>query len=128
MDSDIELFVFNVLLKDITCKVWGKEYLLVNTESYCAKILLLLPDHHGSLHSHNKKDETFIVLKGAVTIESFINGNYTIERYAVGDKLRIPPTCKHRFFACTNEPVYILEVSTHHEDSDTYRVKGCESG
>jgi hypothetical protein len=38
-----------------------------------------------------------------------------------GDKIRFKPGMIHRISALTSSEV--LEVSTHHEDSDTYQLK-----
>ena len=43
-----------------------------------------------------------------------------------GDSIRITPGVKHRFTGL--EDSEIIEFSTHHEDSDSYREEGMLSG
>ncbi len=100
-------------------KLWGSEEWLVNNEKYCAKFLNLEKGFKCSLHSHKKKDETFYVLEGRVLIEG--EGNTTTILYKNGS-IRIKPGEVHRFYALT-ERAKILEVSTHHDDEDSYRLE-----
>ena len=98
-------------------KIWGSEEWLVNNELYCCKILNLKKGYRCSIHYHKVKDETFYVLKGIVLLELF--GKKIILRK--GDSIRIKPYTLHRFTGIKNSK--ILEISTHHEDSDSYRLK-----
>jgi mannose-6-phosphate isomerase-like protein (cupin superfamily) len=45
-------------------KLWGREEWIVNNELYCAKRLIVDPGFSCSLHSHNIKDETFVIQDG----------------------------------------------------------------
>ena len=93
---------------------WGREHRLINNDLYCAKFLEYMNNQHsGSDHYHKNKTETFKVLEGRVMIE---------REYRTGDEIIIPPTYRHKVKSITEHAV-ILEASTHHEDSDTYRVK-----
>ena len=96
-------------------KVWGKEIWIVNTDKYCGKILELKKNWRCSRHYHKKKDETFYILSGKVLFE--LNDNKMI--LEPGDSIRIKPNNWHRFTGL--EDSKIIEFSTHHEDSDTYR-------
>jgi len=98
-------------------KVWGYEEWLVNTELYCAKILAVKYGYQCSLHHHKEKDESFYCLKGCIRLE-LENKIITLKP---NDCIRIKPKEKHRFTSMTNTSK-ILEVSTHHEDSDSYRT------
>ncbi|MCK9595843.1 cupin domain-containing protein [Candidatus Pacearchaeota archaeon] len=108
-------------------KIWGNEEWIVNTDKYCGKILNVKKGKRGSLHYHKNKDETFYILKGKILMESItpenINGqNYNIPEIRVmkeGDVKHITPLMKHRYSGL--EESVIIEFSTHHEDSDTYR-------
>jgi mannose-6-phosphate isomerase-like protein (cupin superfamily) len=99
-------------------KTWGYEVWLENNELYCGKILHCFKDKwssQGKYHYHKIKDETFYVLKGKVILD--INGwHHYLNK---GDKIRIQPNTKHRFISKVKESE-ILEISTHHEDSDSY--------
>ncbi len=97
-------------------KPWGREDWIVNKE-YCGKLITIKKSHQTSFHYHKKKNETFYVLDGKVLI-SLNNGLEKLLQQ--GDILDIPEGTLHRLNAI--EDSRILEVSTHHEESDSYRV------
>ena len=99
-------------------KIWGSEEWLVNRKMYCAKYLYLKHGYQCSLQYHKEKDETFYCLEGLVKLE-VDNKVYTL---AKGQQFHIPKTVIHRFTPVT-KTAKILEISTHHEDSDTYRLE-----
>jgi rfaE bifunctional protein kinase chain/domain len=101
----------------IVPKVWGYEQWIQNNEKYCCKILGLNKGYQCSLHYHKNKDETFIVTSGHVRME--LGGEVTHLR--PGSFVRVPPNTPHRFAGI--EDSLIMEVSTHHEDSDSYRIE-----
>jgi mannose-6-phosphate isomerase-like protein (cupin superfamily) len=96
-------------------KVWGSEEWIANTDKYCGKILNLNKGYRCSLHYHKNKDETFYILDGEVLIEL---GD---ERKMLkkGDSIRVLPGVKHRFTGLKKSK--IIEFSTHHEETDSYR-------
>src|SRR3989338_8144132 len=95
-------------------KVWGKEVWIVNKD-YCGKKLVLNKGYRCSIHHHKIKDETFYIIKGKVLLEA--NNKSAI--MLPGDSILIEPKTKHRFTGL--EDSEIIEFSTHHEDSDSYR-------
>ena len=97
-------------------KEWGKEICLVNRD-YCGKKLILNKGFRCSMHFHKNKDETFYILTGKVLMEI---GN---KKYIMlpGHSILIEPNTKHRFTGL--EDSEIMEFSTHHEDSDTYKLE-----
>lgn len=99
-------------------KVWGHEEWLVNTNLYCAKYLILEQGYECSLHYHKNKDETFYVLDGSVEID--IHGGTL--KLLPGQSVRVRPGTKHRFRSITKTSK-ILEISTHHEEDDSYRIE-----
>ena len=106
----------------IVPKVWGRERILVNEAEYCAKILELDPNFQCSLHFHKIKKETFLVQSGAVTLEQRdIRGFPIVEILLEGDSRTIMPKTPHRFSSRLGAT--ILEVSTHHDDSDVVRIE-----
>lgn len=106
-------------------KVWGSEYWIVNSENYCLKLLEIHPGFQCSLHKHLIKDETFIVLDGVVKLEQAdVRGTIFEETLRSGDQRRIAPKTPHRFGSMNG--AMILEISTHHEDTDVVRI--AESG
>ncbi|KKN12788.1 hypothetical protein LCGC14_1012870 [marine sediment metagenome] len=105
-------------------KVWGREEWLVNEPEYCAKYLYVNQGACCSMHCHPRKKETFCWVKGDLTVE--------IDRipYALTkgiEPLTIMPGINHQFYGKGEENV-ILEVSTHHEDSDVVRLNESKSG
>jgi ADP-L-glycero-D-manno-heptose 6-epimerase len=98
----------------IVKKEWGSEKWLVNRD-YCGKILILNKGFQCSLHHHKIKDETFYISKGKVLLE--LDG----EKHLLlpGDYKLVMPGQKHRFTGV--EDSEIIEFSTHHEESDSYR-------
>ena len=103
-------------MADTYNKGWGSEYWIVNNELYCGKILHLKKGKKCSIHYHKNKDETFYILEGKIKLELF--GETKIMN--IGDKIRLKPYTLHRFTGL--EDSKILEISTQHFDSDSYRV------
>ena len=95
-------------------KEWGKEIWITN-RGYCGKKLILNKGFRCSMHFQKNKDETFYILKGKVLIES----DNKQEVMLPGHSILITPNTKHRFTGL--EDSEIIEFSTHHEDSDSYR-------
>lgn len=98
---------------------WGYQLRFVNEPEYCGKLMVLTNSKKGSFHFHHKKKETFIILFGVVTI---CNENYGSMTFTPGDLYTFDPNVAHLMWA-TEYPAVILEVSTHDDDSDTYRIK-----
>jgi len=104
-------------------KVWGKEVWIVNCPEYCGKLLYLDKGSQSSYHYHRQKKETFYCLEGqaALTIEG---KDYMLNPFARSKT--IEPGVKHSFFGLTN--CIIIEVSTHHGDSDVVRLTESKAG
>ena len=98
-------------------KSWGYEEWIVNNKLYCGKKLFLKKGYRCSMHKHKKKDETFWLLSGKVLLE-YGGVKIVLEP---GDSIRIKPNTLHRFTGI--EDSVIIEFSTHHEDSDSYRLE-----
>lgn len=103
-------------------KVWGKEIWMANTDLYCGKKLILMKGKRCSVHYHKNKDETFYIDSGKVLMEV----SDEIRVMEKGESVLISPKAKHRFSGLKNS--IIIEISTHHEDSDSYRTEGQLSG
>ncbi len=97
-------------------KVWGLE-LWVSNNSYCGKILKLKKDFQCSLHLHKEKKETFLILSGEVRFE--LAKKVSILKPM--DIVDIPRDTLHRFTGIKNS--VMIEFSTHHENSDSFRVE-----
>ncbi len=103
-------------------KTWGTEYWLVNSEYYCSKILTINQHCGGSYHHHESKDETFLCLSGeAHLLLEQDEGHAEFHKLVSGGSVRIPPNASHLLIGASEEPCVILEVSTHHDDSDVVR-------
>lgn len=96
-------------------KVMGKEYWIVNTDLYCMKIMELYKNKECNFHMHLNKKETFIGLKGSIDL--FIE-NEGLVPLDSGHKYTLEPKTGH-FFRGVDDVNVFIEVSTHHEDSDT---------
>ena len=134
-------------------KGWGYELWPINNSLYCLKYLVVEKDKQCSLHYHKIKDETFTVLDGLIELEIFPRDeklsyhtptdhlhlsfrSQQLERLTshLGTSItyllkppqqyHITPLTPHRFRGLEDFNV-IQETSTHHEDSDSYRlIKG----
>lgn len=108
-------------------KGWGAEYWLANNDLYCGKLLEFNKGASFSMHYHLNKTETFYVLHGILEIEYFdLTNAYrkTIKLYQ-GDIVDIPAGAPHKLTAI--EEAVIIEISTHHEDKDSYRIEKGDS-
>ena len=117
----------NTIFPTIVKKDWGYEFWIHNEKS-CYKILVLNHGWECSLHYHQLKCEVFTVLQGSMYLElgSYNEyGNYVKSEdreMMVGDSVHVHNRTVHRFRAI-NELCVVLETSTHHDDSDTYRLE-----
>lgn len=105
---------------------WGYEVHVVNEPEYCCKFLVLdNVDYISSLHSHPKKKETLIVWSGEVEIEHGLRRPLrtveSTEIYREGEMVTVLSGEPHRFRAIGG-PAVILEVSTHDDPEDNYKI------
>lgn len=109
-------------------KSWGHEVWHHN-EEFCLKTLIIEPGCSFSMHFHVDKEEIFIVERGRGTLEYIDTENakkHTLE-LTQGDMFLVERLTPHRVSACESGQLIIREASTHHEDSDSYRVQPGES-
>ena len=115
-------------------KGWGFERVIVN-DLYCGKELFIARDRKFSLHYHEKKDETFYVIKGLATLvwkqlppeerwsdpelRRWVQDAESIVLHP-GDVIHIPVRMVHQITAISD--FTMMEVSTHHEDDDSFRI------
>lgn len=106
-------------------KDWGHEIWMANNEkeNYCGKILYIKFGHSTSMHFHQKKHETFYILEGALDIE--IIDTITTDKYVKtineGEVFVLERLIPHRLVPKGGD-VKFVEISSYHEDSDSYRV------
>lgn len=108
---------------EIVPKLWGKEYVLVNNEKYCCKILKINPGFRSSIHCHRKKDETFIGISGTALLSMYHDNGKLRIAYGIdsGRWQRIFPKELHSFEA--QNLAWIMEISTTHRDDDVVRLE-----
>lgn len=131
-------------------KGWGFERWIVNRE-YCGKELFFFAGKRCSFHYHKIKHETFLINSGQFEIRYFLPSLYSStddpgcmwwesslwqnynptnlymhsKRIILnpGEVFNIPIGLIHQMIAIGDSK--IIEFSTHHEDSDSYRlIKG----
>ena len=106
----------------IVPKGWGEELIIENNNMYCGKLLKFKKGCKFSMHYHMVKDETWYVERGEF-IYRWIDtetAEVKIVRLYPKDIVRQRPGQPHQLEALTDGIVF--EVSTQHEDSDSYRV------
>lgn len=102
-------------------KAWGYEDIIYNGE-YCSKILHYNTGAKSSFHYHKNKHEVWYCASGVFKL-SYIDteSGKMEEKILIKDvTIIIDRCCPHRL-ECIKEGD-IFESSTHHEDSDTYRI------
>jgi len=107
------------------CKVpkgWGEELIIENNEFYCGKLLIFKKGCKFSMHYHMIKDETWYVQSGLFLYRYVDTRDATIVQVTLnpGDVVRQRPGQPHQLEAV--EDGIVFEVSTHHEDDDSFRV------
>lgn len=103
-------------------KPWGSEYIYAHTAQYVGKVLNINPGCRLSRQYHEKKDESFWVLKGAMTLEVGYPGEDNFETMIMGpgNSFHCPPGTVHRMIAGT-DGCEVAEVSTPELD-DVVRI------
>lgn len=111
------------LTSKIVPKGWGNEIWLCNNDEFCGKILQFNKDARFSMHFHVNKREVFWVQHGLIeltTINLDDASRHTVTLKS-GDTVEISRLLSHQIRAL--EDSVVVEFSTHHEDSDSYRVE-----
>jgi len=109
-------------------KSWGWEEWIVNNDLYCGKRLHFTElGGKTSLHFHMKKHETMYVESGLfmITIIDPVTAEQTKYHLEKGSSIVIEPGMVHRIEAVmlNRGEAVLVEFSTHHEDTDSYRVE-----
>lgn len=112
-------------------KAWGHEIWIENNDLYCGKHLHVKPNKWCSAHFHKNKKETFYVIDGELILKYSNNMNEDIWNLDLvdtiilkkGESFTIEPYTVHRFSSNnTDTPCDFIEISTHHDDDDSYRI------
>ena len=103
-------------------KAWGREEWLCNNNLYCGKLLFINDNKKLSMHFHKDKTESWYVLSGSVIARYIDTTNANIIEFTLhaGDAVQVDPLLPHQIEGVSN--AIVIECSTHHEDSDSYRV------
>ena len=111
-------------------KRWGYELWIENNQLYCGKHLHVVPQKWCSVHYHKNKKETFYIIKGELKIQysTVLDIEYwnteSIDMIVLkeGDSITLEPMVAHRFTSNLSVPCDFIEISTHHDDNDSYRI------
>ena len=92
-------------------KVWGQTEPLLQTPFIEIHRLLILPNRRCSLHAHQFKWNTFVVLEGRLTIEVHKQAYALVDRTELGpgEITTVRPGEKHRFIT-GRQSVKAIEV------------------
>ena len=102
-------------------KPWGEVLVWAETEDYLGRILRIRAGEAQSLHFHEERDETILLLRGKMILEVGAGVNSLHEtRVREGEVMHLPAGLLHRIVATTDAEV--LEVSTPDAD-DIVRVR-----
>ncbi|MBI4404436.1 MAG: N-acetylneuraminate synthase family protein [Deltaproteobacteria bacterium] len=93
---------------------WGAAIMSCINREYCKKLVILLKGQKHPIHRHVKKEETFQVLYGDVTV----NLNGTVKDYKAGDIVVVERGVNHSF--SSRGGTIIEEISTTHYVGDSY--------
>ncbi len=108
---------------EIHKKAWGHELWIINNEKYCGKLLVFKANKQFSMHYHMLKDEAWYINKGEFEYKYIDTETSELRSKIVreGDCIHLMPEQPHQMLAL-QEGSCIVEVSTQHFDSDSYRI------
>lgn len=107
-------------------KGWGQELWLHNANDYCCKILdFNRVQARSSLHFHKAKSECWFILSGRFLVEWGSQPHLHSLILNQGDSFDVPALLPHRLTCIF--PGSILEASSPHSDSDTFRLEPGDS-
>lgn len=104
-------------------KGWGYEDWIYNGDLYCGKTLSFNAGKKCSFHYHKIKDEVLFLHSGAILMKYSETDDFDSAESVLmlpGMAFHVTPGLRHQMIA--QEDSLIYEFSTHHEDSDSYRI------
>ena len=110
--------------QDLISKVWGSEKIFRNKD-HVVKYMTVKPGTKSSLHFHQIKNETFILQKGKLIIEYYIDGEkHTTELLEPLDQIFLPACTPHCFYVPKEqeESTVFIECSVIDKADDNYRL------
>lgn len=109
-------------------KAWGREVIFANygqeNLDYCGKLLIYdKAGAKGSMHFHMRKHETFYIQQGMFKIHYIVKDTAELKNIILkeGDTWVNEPGQPHQIESLEDNSI-LIEASTFHQDSDTYRV------
>jgi mannose-6-phosphate isomerase-like protein (cupin superfamily) len=111
-------------------KPWGYEIIWAETDRYVAKLLFIKQGESLSRQYHRKKDETFFVETGELTLEIGEKASIEVLHLKPGESFHCTPGTIHRMRGGTDVRLY--EVSTPEIDDvvrleDAYGREGTDA-
>jgi mannose-6-phosphate isomerase-like protein (cupin superfamily) len=112
---------------EIHAKAWGRELWIRNGDKYCGKILQFDSGAKFSVHYHGIKEETWYISKGKFIMNYIDTTNAKRKSIDLnkGDVIHLYPLTPHQLI-CMEEGE-IFEVSTKHDENDSYRIESGNS-
>ncbi len=101
-------------------KPWGYELIWARTDRYVGKVLHIEAGHLLSLQYHERKDETFHVLRGEIILRVKEGDRLVERRMRQGESRRVTPGTVHQMEAVVSSD--LLEASTPELD-DVVRLE-----
>lgn len=111
---EVEREMFPKFERHVEEKPWGCELIWAHTSVYVGKVLMIDSNKRLSRQYHEKKEETFMVMWGDMTLEIGMPGTEGFERIEMlaGASYHCPPRTVHRMCAGPIG-VHVNEVSTN---------------
>ena len=106
-------------------KMWGRELILHNDERYCCKLLQYDGIRTSSQHYHEKKHETFVILRGRFRVEWYSLDDHTAhgdDTLTPGGVVSLDPRTVHRVTCLNGDGGVIVEASSHDDPNDCVRL------
>lgn len=111
----------------IVTKGWGREVVFADNELYAGKLLQFVGEgSRFSLHFHKIKDETWYVLHGEFLVTTMDLETAEKTTVSLEKVMHISPGLPHRL-VCVSDGGTVLEVSTHDDPADNYRIEPGDS-
>lgn len=106
-------------------KEWGREIILPG-DGYTTKIMEVKPGFQCSIHFHQKKNETFVLIEGSLDV-AFWEPDSTKHSMRLDNPLSalVLPACTPHTFSVPKDQGFnsiFLESSTPDDPSDSYRL------
>ena len=100
---------------------WGRFYVIHDEKNYKLKRIEVEPGNRLSYQYHNKRSETWILVKGQATVTI----NDKVMNYKQGETLHIPVREKHRVENKSDELLVFIEVQTgkYFGEDDIVRIE-----